>query len=538
MANMQTNPQMNAQAPNMNAQAPNMNAQAPNGSSFDNHRAQVSAALDQKLANASEMALANRVGAITLTIMVTIIALAYILEVIKGNRTTLYVGIALALGYIPVALAWITFSQDHDSKLVKHCISYGFGIFYSYLLLTAQNDLVFTYVIPMMIIITLYNDVRYTNIIGSSAIAVNIIAVIKTALTTELQAQDIVTMEIQLLLIIVTVAYFFTVSYTSAKFHKIKLAQIDQEKTKVSTLLNNILHITGRMNDKITNVSSQMNTLEDSVGRTISSMTEVTSGSNESADAIQNQLVKTEEIQEHIQMVAQSTASITQDMKITSAAIREGQEHVSALMHLAGESDKAGNNVAAALGSFREYTDRMNSITDLITNVATQTSLLALNASIEAARAGEAGKGFAVVATEISNLASQTTSATEDITSLIGNISNQLENMIASINQLIASNQEQGRAAGQTADNFKTITSNIASVTSNSEELNKTVSDLALANKAIVDHIQTLSAITEEVSAHANETYSISEQNKSVVDDVNALVSSLNADAQLLRNTQ
>ena len=75
------------------------------------------------------------------------------------------------------------------------------------------------------------------------------------------------------------------------------------------------------------------------------------------------------------------------------------------------------------LNKLNEYTGMMQSIIDVINNITTQTSLLALNASIEAARAGEAGRGFSVVAGEISNLANQTTSATENITELINNVS-------------------------------------------------------------------------------------------------------------------
>ena len=65
---------------------------------------------------------------------------------------------------------------------------------------------------------------------------------------------------------------------------------------------------------------------------------------------------------------------------------------------------------------------QINSVSNLIRDVAAQTNLLALNATIEAARAGDAGRGFAVVAQEVKSLAGQTEKATGDITQQISSI--------------------------------------------------------------------------------------------------------------------
>ena len=216
----------------------------------------------------------------------------------------------------------------------------------------------------------------------------------------------------------------------------------------------------------------------------------------------------------------------------------KGKENIESLMKMSDISQKAGNDVADAMMSFNEYTKKMNSIIVLINDVASQTSLLALNASIEAARAGETGKGFAVVATEISNLADQTQNATENITDLIGNINEKLEDMKQSIDNLIKCNQEQSVFADRTVESFETISDGVGIVEQHSYELKEVVSSLDVANKVIVDSIQTISAITEQVSAHSNETYSISEENKGIVEEINTYVSRLNEEARALQEIE
>ena len=68
-----------------------------------------------------------------------------------------------------------------------------------------------------------------------------------------------------------------------------------------------------------------------------------------------------------------------------------------------------------------------------------------------------------------------------------------------------------------------------------SDDLGVVVTSLASANREIVDSIQTISAITEEVTAHASETHDASVQNQSIVDGINSMVAELNEDAVELK---
>ena len=100
------------------------------------------------------------------------------------------------------------------------------------------------------------------------------------------------------------------------------------------------------------------------------------------------------------------------------------------LMESNERTNEAIEKINAQINLTYKASEQINSASSMITGVAQQTSLLALNASIEAARAGEFGKGFSVVAEEITKLAEQSNQSAAEITQLIMTLSDESGKML------------------------------------------------------------------------------------------------------------
>lgn len=207
-------------------------------------------------------------------------------------------------------------------------------------------------------------------------------------------------------------------------------------------------------------------------------------------------------------------------MQQTLAVLEDGNREVQLLVTKVETSVQNGADVADKLSTLDKYIEEMQSIVEIISEIASQTALLSLNASIEAARAGEAGRGFAVVASEISKMATQTNDATTHITGLIDNVSSSINAVVEVIYQMISSINEEKQSTETAAKSFGQIQENTYSVRDNIESLAENIAGLKQSNEAIVQAVQTISAISEELSAHANETLTAEEESTEVVSGI------------------
>lgn len=322
------------------------------------------------------------------------------------------------------------------------------------------------------------------------------------------------------------------------KVNQVKLQDIQKQTESANALADNVLSASGNMISNIKDVSDKVEQLGESMERIHTYMGEVSSGSTETAESIQQQMQKTELIQQHIVKVKDTALEIEENMSETVEKVETGKKHMDALAKQVESSMAANRQVLEQMKELSEYTNQMNTIIETITSIANSTGMLALNASIEAARAGEAGRGFAVVASQISGLANQTKSATVNITELISHINKELTEVEAAVDVVTESNRANEESTRLVTDNFAGITQGTENVGQQTRELMSVVDELESANADIVENIQTISAITEEVSAHANETYNVCEENTRLVNSVTGMVAGLNTEAQKLQSSR
>lgn len=168
------------------------------------------------------------------------------------------------------------------------------------------------------------------------------------------------------------------------------------------------------------------------------------------------------------------------------------------------ESADIGRQAVAQIGQARDKINQLEasaeeigSIVDIITAIAEQTNLLALNATIEAARAGEAGKGFAVVASEVKSLAAQTAKATEDITakirsaqSLSSSSRDQVEHAAGTINRIAESLDMAMHSTQEQENATREMTSNIAMTLDNVQHVQDAADAIAAAITGVGDKVE------------------------------------------------
>ena len=184
--------------------------------------------------------------------------------------------------------------------------------------------------------------------------------------------------------------------------------------------------------------------------------------------------------------VAKASEQTAAETEAMSRNIRHSEESLTKAMGFVATMSQESMEAKLAVSKVAESSMNISRILEVISSIAAQTNLLALNAAIEAARAGEQGRGFAVVADEVRALASKTQSSTNDISTLI----DALQKEVQSASGIIDKGAERAQmAVSQTEQALNSLNSMVSQI----GEISGQVTHIAAA-------AEEQSAVTEEVN--------------------------------------
>ncbi len=261
-------------------------------------------------------------------------------------------------------------------------------------------------------------------------------------------------------------------------------------------LLVSLRGISEKLNDTMTQIRQSSSQVASGAEQVSNGAQALAQGATEQASSVQELAATINEISDKVNQNADNARQAS-----------DAAGSVSATMHT---SKTQMEQMIQAMNDISTCSSEIGKIMKIIEDIAFQTNILALNAAVEAARAGTAGKGFAVVADEVRNLATKSTQASENISSLIANSLRAVENGTQIVD-------DTAQSLNQAVSDVNEVTGIIGQISEASSDQADSIAQIITGMNQISSVVQTNSATAEQSAAASQELSSQSQLMKQLV---------------------
>ena len=309
-----------------------------------------------------------------------------------------------------------------------------------------------------------------------------------------------------------------------------------------------IMEMVKNLKELIFEITDASTSLGNSSKHLIASSQNALAATNESVDLIESisiganqQVEDMREASSNIEQLAcriESVKENSDEMKFMSqvmhSLIGEGMKCVNILKIKSDQNYKTTVLVSNVIEVLNNEIEKVEKIANTITNIASSTNLLSLNARIEASRAGDFGAGFGVVANEINNLAEQSALEAKEINEIIKRIQLKSFDAVNSIRNVISTAGDQNIAVEDTKSSFESIYKEVADITTKIDKTVLTLEYMDEEKNNIVQSILQIKSVSEKAAISSNNVKDVAFNQMNIMmevtncaDDLNTLAESL-----------
>lgn len=302
-----------------------------------------------------------------------------------------------------------------------------------------------------------------------------------------------------------------------------ELGEIVKSVRKVMNSFKQLISEVNSSSDELDKLSGDFldsfSSIKTDMGDINTAVTEIANGATAQANDTQQATENVVNVGASIQNASEKIASVKEKSISMSEYSNEAKDSMAELIQI-------GEQTAQSFITVKDHTEATNksvqgilTMVDLISDIASQTNLLSLNASIEAARAGDAGKGFAVVAEEIRKLAEQSDNSAKNISEIVNELVDTSSKSVEVINSATQIVDNQNQKMHNSDELFAKLITEIDEVNDDILQIEKQMEEIDSLKNSLSEKMEGLAAIAEENAASTEETSATSTNLIALVDN-------------------
>ncbi|WP_172254482.1 methyl-accepting chemotaxis protein [Saccharibacillus deserti] len=310
--------------------------------------------------------------------------------------------------------------------------------------------------------------------------------------------------------------------------------ELDELNNAFGTMVDNLRGIvrsiesSGSVLDRVAEeLDGQNDKMQEIVSQVATSTEELAIGSQRIAEDLGHTVEVVDGMQRNFEANLEETVQSSSATEEALSFVEHGEAVMREQLRITSVNRSAMGEVEQTVRELETSAERIATMTEHVTQIAKQTTLLSLNASIEAARAGEAGKGFAVVAGEVNKLADQSDSAAREIFAAVEDIAASMTRVKGSVKQSLDLFRQQEEASATTEQSFGAISGKVRQIAGSVGKLSEDMQESRRLSMQVQQAVENISAVTEQSAAGSEEITASTDEQKRSFEEIGGKVKEL-----------